>query len=135
MSAGCVGWNQELQSFFTAMEHSARATRLLDQLPGSFAPPTSARWRPFSTACRGLCYAVEVRTLRSSTRTLGPATRTVLGRIGAEWVPFDTVTLFGTPATSYAERESLDEEAPRTPPVARAHRSPIVRYIGATIPS
>jgi uncharacterized protein YecE (DUF72 family) len=48
----------------------------------------------------------------------------------AEWIPFDTVTLFQTPPTSDAERDAWAKK-PRTPlrTVALTDR-PIVRYLG-----
>ena len=54
----------------------------------------------------------------------------VLGDVGAEWVGFDTTTLFASPPTSDAEREAWSKK-PRLPRRSRAlTEHPIVRYIG-----
>ena len=54
----------------------------------------------------------------------------VLARVDAEWVPFDTVTLFQQRPTSLAERDAWMKK----PRVVRRTRAltghPIVRYIG-----
>jgi hypothetical protein len=54
----------------------------------------------------------------------------VLARAGAEWIPFDTGTLFAHRPTSFAERDAWMKK----PRVARRTRAltghPIVRYIG-----
>jgi uncharacterized protein YecE (DUF72 family) len=54
----------------------------------------------------------------------------VLGRVGAEWVTFDTTVLFGGRPMSDAEREAWAKK-PRVPRRSRALTShPVVRYIG-----
>jgi uncharacterized protein YecE (DUF72 family) len=131
------GVDEELQSFFTAMEPlGPRNHAFWIQLPGSFAPTDLGTLATFLYRLpRTYRYAVEVRHPsffddERSARQL----EQVLGRIGAEWVPFDTVTLFRTPATSYAEREAWMNK----PRVLRRSRAlterPIVRYIGRDDP-
>jgi len=59
----------------------------------------------------------------------------VLHDVGAEWVPFDTTTLFGQPPGSTAEREAWQSK-PRVPRRSRALTGhPIVRYIGRDDPA
>ena len=54
----------------------------------------------------------------------------VLGRFGAEWVPFDTTTLFASPPTSDDERDAWVKK-PRMPLRTQALTAePIVRYLG-----
>jgi uncharacterized protein YecE (DUF72 family) len=131
------GVDQELQSFFTAMEPlGPRNHAFWIQLPASFAPTDLGILATFLYRLpRTYGYAVEVRHPsffddERSARQL----EQVLGRVGAEWVPFDTVTLFRTPATSYAEREAWMKK----PRVLRRSRAltatPIVRYIGRDDP-
>jgi uncharacterized protein YecE (DUF72 family) len=124
---------EELRTFLTAMEPlGSRAHALWIQLPASFAPADLGSLASFLLrAPSAFRYAVEVRhpaffEEERSTRLL----ERVLGRVGAEWVPFDTVTLFQTPATSYGEREAWLSK-PRAPRRTRAlTQYPIVRYIG-----
>jgi uncharacterized protein YecE (DUF72 family) len=127
-----------LQSFFTAMEPlGPRNHAFWIQLPASFAPGDLGVLAAFLHGLpRSYRYAVEVRHPaffddERSARQL----EQVLGRVGAEWVPFDTVTLFRTPASSYAEREAWMKK----PRVLRRSRAltatPIVRYIGRDDPS
>jgi uncharacterized protein YecE (DUF72 family) len=50
--------------------------------------------------------------------------------VGAEWVPFDTTTLFQSPPASDAERDAWMKK-PRVPRRSRALTDrPIVRYLG-----
>ncbi|QNE19825.1 DUF72 domain-containing protein [Kribbella qitaiheensis] len=132
------GADAELQSFFTAMEPlGPRNHAFWIQLPGSFGPADLGTLATFLYRLpRSYRYAVEVRHPsffddERSARQL----EQVLGRVGAEWVLFDTVTLFGTPATSYAEREAWMKK----PRVLRRSRAltdrPIVRYIGRDDPA
>ena len=123
----------ELRTFLTAVEPlGPRIHALWIQLPASFAPNDLGSLAAFlHRAPSGYRYAVEVRhpaffEEERSARLL----EQVLGRVGAEWVPFDTVTLFQTPAGSYVEREAWMSK----PRVRRRTRAltqyPIVRYIG-----
>jgi uncharacterized protein YecE (DUF72 family) len=127
------GADGDLRTFLNAMEPlGPRAHALWIQLPASFAPTDLGSLAAFlHHAPASFRYAVEVRHPaffedERATRHL----EQVLGRVGAEWVPFDTVTLFQTPATSYGEREAWMNK-PRVPRRTRAlTQYPIVRYIG-----
>ncbi|TDU89933.1 uncharacterized protein YecE (DUF72 family) [Kribbella voronezhensis] len=127
----------DLRPFFTAMEPlGPRNHAFWIQLPASFAPADLGVIATFLYRLpRGYRYAVEVRHPsffddERSARQL----EHVLGRVGAEWIPFDTVTLFRTPASSYAERDAWMKK----PRVLRRTRAltatPIVRYIGRDDP-
>ena len=95
------------------------------RLPDRDRAPRAARPRPLDTAAAsfapsdlGTLAAFLHRLPRVPVRGGGAAPaffddarweqqlEQVLGAVGAEWVPFDTVTLFETPASSDAERES-----------------------------
>jgi uncharacterized protein YecE (DUF72 family) len=123
----------ELRSFLHAMQPlGPRAHALWIQLPASFSPSELGSLASFlHRAPSSFRYAVEVRhpaffTDDRATQQL----EQVLGRVGAEWVPFDTVTLFERPASSYGEREAWLSK-PRLPRRTRAlTQYPIVRYIG-----
>lgn len=123
----------EFRAFLTAVEPLAsRNHALWIQLPASFSPTDlGALAAFFHRAPREHRYAVEVRHPAffddpRSARLL----EDVLARVSAEWIPFDTVTLFQRPATSYAERDAWMKK----PRVVRRTRAltacPIVRYIG-----
>jgi uncharacterized protein YecE (DUF72 family) len=122
-----------LRSFLNAMEPlGPRAHALWIQLPPSFSPTELGSLAAFlHRAPSAFRYAVEVRhpaffEQERWTQQL----EQVLGRVGAEWVPFDTVTLFQTAAGSYGEREAWMTK-PRLPRRTRALTEfPIVRYIG-----
>jgi len=123
----------ELRAFLSAMQPlGPRAHALWIQLPPSFSPSELGSLASFlHRAPSAFRYAVEVRhpaffTEARATRQL----EQILDRVGAEWVPFDTVTLFETPASSYGEREAWLNK-PRVPRRTRALTEyPIVRYIG-----
>jgi uncharacterized protein YecE (DUF72 family) len=128
-----TGVDHELRTFLTAMEPlGPRNHAFWIQLPGSFAPTDLGTLAAFLHRLpRTHRYAVEVRhpaffSEERSARLL----EQVLGRVEAEWIPFDTVTLFERPATSYAERDAWMKK----PRVLRRSRAltkyPIVRYIG-----
>jgi uncharacterized protein YecE (DUF72 family) len=132
------GADQELRSFFTAMEPlGPRNHAFWIQLPASFTPSDLGVLATFLYRLpRTYRYAVEVRHPSFfDDERLARQLEQVLGRVGAEWVPFDTVTLFRTPASSYAEREAWMKK----PRVLRRSRAltdrPIVRYIGRDDPS
>ncbi|MEU7741017.1 DUF72 domain-containing protein [Nonomuraea sp. NPDC049158] len=128
-----AGADEELRAFLSAIEPLAsRAHALWVQLPGSFGPTDLGTLAGF---LRGLPptyrYAVEVRhraffdDARSERLLAG-----VLARAGAEWVPFDTTTLFQSPPTSDAERDAWTKK-PRVPRRSTALTDrPIVRYLG-----
>ncbi|MFG2060255.1 DUF72 domain-containing protein [Micromonospora sp. NPDC048871] len=128
---------EPMRAFLDAIEPlGPRAHALWVQLPRSFAPsdlPTLARFlrrMPAAHRC-----AVEVRhpeffTDPSAARKL----EAVLAQTDAEWVPFDTTTLFAEPPTSDAERDAWTKK-PRTPLRTRALTDrPIVRYLGRDDP-
>jgi uncharacterized protein YecE (DUF72 family) len=125
--------DEELRAFLAAMGPlGPRNHALWIQLPASFAPTDLGALAAFLHRAPSTCrYAVEVRHRaffeeERSARLL----EQVLARVDAEWVPFDTVTLLQTPATSYGEREAWLNK-PRVP--RRTHaltEHPIVRYIG-----
>ncbi|WP_433514236.1 DUF72 domain-containing protein [Nonomuraea sp. CA-143628] len=128
-----AGADEELRAFLSAIEPlESRAHALWVQLPGSFAPTDLGTLAGF---LRGLPpsyrYAVEVRHRAffddaRSVRLL----EGVLARAGAEWVPFDTTTLFQSPPTSDAERDAWTKK-PRVPRRSTALTDrPIVRYLG-----
>ncbi|GAA1638757.1 DUF72 domain-containing protein [Kribbella alba] len=128
-----TGVDDELRTFLTAMEPlGPRNHAFWIQLPGSFASTDLGTLAAFLQRLpRAHRYAVEVRhpaffSEERSARLL----EQVLGRVEAEWIPFDTVTLFDRPATSYAERDAWMKK-PRV--LRRSHaltKYPIVRYIG-----
>jgi len=128
---GDVG--EELRGFLTAIEPlGPRAHALWVQLPASFAPADvgalAAFLRRLPSAYR---YAVEVRhrAFFEDARAERLLERVLTGA-GAEWIPFDTTTLFASPPTSDAEREAWTKK-PRVPYRSRALTDrPVVRYIG-----
>jgi uncharacterized protein YecE (DUF72 family) len=131
------GTDAEVAIFLSALEPlGPRVHAFWIQLPASFSPGDLGTLASFLYRLpRAHQYAVEVRhpaffEEERATRSL----EHVLGRVGAEWIPFDTVTLFGRPATSLAEREAWMNK----PRVARRIQAltarPIVRYIGRDDP-
>ncbi|GAA0945460.1 DUF72 domain-containing protein [Nonomuraea longicatena] len=123
----------ELTAFLDAVEPlGSREHALWVQLPGSFGPGDLGVLAGFLRQLpEGRRVAVEVRhrDFFTDDRTAARLEH-VLGAVGAEWVPFDTVALFQQPPTSDAEREAWTKK-PRLPRRARALTGwPIVRYIG-----
>jgi uncharacterized protein YecE (DUF72 family) len=127
------GIDEELRSFLHAIEPlGPRAHALWVQLPASFAPADVGALAAFLRGLpRSHRYAVEVRHRAffedaRSERLL----EQVLAGVGAEWVPFDTTTLFQSPPASDAERDAWMKK-PRMPRRSRALTDrPIVRYLG-----
>lgn len=125
--------DSDLREYLAAIEPlGPRLHTLWIQLPSSFGPTDLGALASFlHHAPRSYRYAVEVRhpAFFSDDRSARQLEQ-VLGRVEAEWIPFDTVTLFQRPAGSYAEREAWLNK----PRVARRTRAltanPIVRYIG-----
>jgi uncharacterized protein YecE (DUF72 family) len=128
-----AGDHEELRSFLHAIEPlGPRAHALWVQLPGSFGP---ARLDALAGFLRRLPrthrYAVEVRHRAffddpRSERLL----EDVLTAAGAEWIPFDTTTLFTGRPASDAERDAWTRK-PRLPRRSRALTGrPIVRFLG-----
>lgn len=124
---------EELRAFLTAIEPlGPRAQTLWVQLPAAFGPADvgalSAFLRRLPAAHR---YAVEVRhrAFFEDARAERLLERVLTGA-RAEWIPFDTTTLFATPPTTDAEREAWTKK-PRVPYRSRALTDrPVVRYIG-----
>jgi uncharacterized protein YecE (DUF72 family) len=125
-----VGADDELAGFLDAIEPLGPRTHALWlQLPGSFGPSDVPDLAGFLRRLpRSHRYAVEVRH-RAFFDDAG-GLEGVLARVGAEWVPFDTVAFFQRPPATEAERETWTRK-PRMPrrSVALTDR-PIVRYLG-----
>ncbi|GAA4573208.1 DUF72 domain-containing protein [Planotetraspora kaengkrachanensis] len=127
------GADEELRTFLDAIEPlGPRAHALWIQLPGSFGPADLGGLAGFLRRLpRTYRYAVEVRhrAFFDDRRSEGLLER-VLAGVGAEWIPFDTVTLFRSPPTSDAERDAWGKK-PRVPRrTAALTDRPIVRYLG-----
>jgi uncharacterized protein YecE (DUF72 family) len=128
-----TGADEPLRAFLEAMEPlGARTHALWVQLPGSFGPNDLGALAAFLRRLpQEHRYAVEVRHRaffedERSERLL----ERVLAGVDAEWVPFDTTTLFAGPPTSDAERDAWTKK-PRVPRRSRAlTERPIVRYLG-----
>lgn len=127
------GVTAELREFLdTVAPLGPRLHALWIQLPSSFGPGDLGALALFFRGLpAGLPVAVEVRHpdffLDSAA---AEQLERVLGRVGAEWVPFDTTVLFAVPAVSAAEYEARAKK-PRLPRRMRALTdAPIVRYHG-----
>ncbi|GAA1604593.1 DUF72 domain-containing protein [Kribbella hippodromi] len=123
----------ELRNFLHAIEPlGPRNHAVWIQLPASFAPTDLGTLAAFlHQAPRDHSYAVEVRH-RAFFDEPQAATNLerVLARVNAEWIPFDTGTLFAHRPTSFAERDAWMKK-PRVTRRTRALTAhPIVRYIG-----
>jgi uncharacterized protein YecE (DUF72 family) len=126
-----------MRAFLAAIEPlGPRAHTLWIQLPPSFAPGDLGALAGFMRRLpRQYRYAVEVRhrAFFADPRWEGELER-VLATIGAEWVPFDTTVLFGTPPVTEAERGAWQHK-PRVPRRTRALTDrPVVRYLGRDDP-
>jgi uncharacterized protein YecE (DUF72 family) len=123
----------ELRAFLSAIEPLAdRNHALWIQLPASFSPSALGSLAGFlHHAPRNHQYAVEVRhpAFFDDPRAAGQLQQ-VLSRVGAEWIPFDTVTLFGRPPTSHAERDAWSKKPRVRRRLQALTAHPIVRYIG-----
>jgi uncharacterized protein YecE (DUF72 family) len=127
------GVEVELRAFLSAIEPLAERNHALwIQLPAAFSPTDLGTLAAFlHQAPRDYRYAVEVRhpAFFDDARAAGQLEQ-VLARANAEWIPFDTVTLFARRPTSYAERDAWMKK----PRVVRRTRAltarPSVRYIG-----
>jgi uncharacterized protein YecE (DUF72 family) len=127
------GADEELGSFLRAIEPlGPRAHALWVQLPASFAPSDLGALAAFLRRLPGSHrYAVEVRhrAFFEDPRAEGRLEQVLTG-VGAEWIPFDTTTLFQSRPTSDAERDAWMKK-PRVPRRSRALTGrPIVRYLG-----
>jgi uncharacterized protein YecE (DUF72 family) len=125
-----AGAGEDLRIFLDALEPlGPRAHAFWIQLPGSFTPADvgvlAGFLRRLPAAHR---YAVEVRHPAFFTEP-GPL-EDALATVAAEWVPFDTTTLFRRPPSSDTERDAWTKK-PRMPLRTRALTDrPIVRYLG-----
>ena len=124
---------EPLRAFLAAIEPlGPRAHALWIQLPPSFSP---AGLGALSDFLGGLpseyryCVEVRHRAFFDDPRSSQQLERT-LGSVGAEWLTFDTTTLFDGSPVSAAEREAWTKKPrlPRRPQALTSH--PIVRYIG-----
>ncbi|MGW0047362.1 DUF72 domain-containing protein [Nocardia cyriacigeorgica] len=127
------GADAELRTFLDAIEPLGPRTHALwIQLPGSFGPTDLGALAAFLRGLPpGYRVAVEVRHSAFFTDE-APARQLerVLARVDAEWIPFDTTTLFAQPPASDGEREAWGKK-PRLPRRLRALTEyPIVRYHG-----
>jgi len=127
------GAEADLDSFLTAIEPlGPRIHALWVQLPASFAPTDLGVLAGFLRRLpRQYRYAVEVRhpAFFTEDRAAGQL-EYVLNRLGAEWIPFDTTTLFAAGPRSPGEREAWGKK-PRLPRRDSALTEyPIVRYHG-----
>ncbi|WP_378525025.1 DUF72 domain-containing protein [Nonomuraea harbinensis] len=127
------GADEPLREFLDAIEPlGSRTHALWIQLPGSFGPGDLGTLAAFLHRLpQSYRYAVEVRhkAFFEDARAVR-SLEGVLGRAGAEWVPFDTVTLFETPPATDAERDAWVKK-PRVPRRSAALTDrPIVRYLG-----
>lgn len=123
----------EFRSFLSAIEPlGPRNHAVWIQLPAAFSPTDLGALAAFlHQAPRDYRYAVEVRHRAFFDDPAAAANlERVLARVDAEWIPFDTGTLFARRPTSFAERDAWMKK----PRVARRTRAltafPIVRYIG-----
>ena len=128
---------EPLRAFLAAIEPlGPRVHALWIQLPPSFGPAGLGALDGFLHRLpREHRYCVEVRhrAFFADPHWELQLERT-LGDVGAEWVPFDTTVLFGSPPASDAEREAWRNK-PRVARRARALTAcPIVRYIGRDDP-
>ncbi|WP_369028364.1 DUF72 domain-containing protein, partial [Nocardia farcinica] len=101
------GADAELRTFLDAIEPLGPRTHALwIQLPGSFGPTDLGVLAAFLRVLPpGYRVAVEVRHSAFFTDE-APARQLerVLARVDAEWIPFDTTTLFAQPPASDGER-------------------------------
>jgi uncharacterized protein YecE (DUF72 family) len=127
------GAEADLAAFLSAIEPLGPRTHALwVQLPASFTPTDLGALAGFLRRLPAQYrFAVEVRhpAFFSEDRA-AKQLEYVLNRVGAEWIPFDTTTLFAARPTSPGEREAWSKK-PRLP--RRDHaltEFPIVRYHG-----
>ena len=130
--------DEPLRAFLTAVEPlGPRAHALWIQLPPSFGPAGLGALAGFLRRLpREHRYCVEVRDRAFFTdQRAEQQLERVLADAGAEWVPFDTTVLYGSPPRSAAEREAWTKK-PRLPRRSRALTAhPVVRYIGTDDPA
>jgi uncharacterized protein YecE (DUF72 family) len=122
-----------LGSFLDVMEPlGSRIHALWVQLPGSFGPAdvgALARFLRRLPPSHRHCVEVRHRAFFEDPRAERLLER-VLAGTGAEWVPFDTTTLFRDRPSTDAERDAWTKK-PRVPRRSAALTDrPIVRYLG-----
>ena len=124
---------RELREFLGVIEPLGERARTLSvQLPGSFGPNDLGVLRSFlaglPTSHR---YGVEVRhPAFFQPGATSERLEVLLAEHRAEWISFDTTTLFSAPAASPAEQEGWAQK-PRLPRRATAlGDEPVVRYVG-----
>jgi uncharacterized protein YecE (DUF72 family) len=125
--------DEPLRAFLAAVEPlGPRAHALWIQLPPTFSPAELGALDGFlGRLPREHRYCVEVRhrAFFDDPRA-GQRLERALAAVGAEWLTFDTTTLFDGSPASAAEREAWTKK-PRLPRRTRALTShPVVRYIG-----
>ncbi|HLK75675.1 MAG TPA: DUF72 domain-containing protein [Streptosporangiaceae bacterium] len=128
---------EPLRAFLAAVEPlGERAHALWVQLPPSFGPADTGALAGFLRRLpqrHRYCVEVRHRAFFTDPRSEQELER-ALGAVGAEWVPFDTTVLFGSPPVTEAEREAWRNK-PRVPRRSRALTAyPIVRYLGRDDP-
>jgi uncharacterized protein YecE (DUF72 family) len=127
-----------LRAFLAAVEPlGPRAHALWIQLPPSFSPADLGALAGFLRRLpREYQYCAEVRHRAFFDEPQsGQQLEQALATVGAEWVTFDTTTLFDGAPASAAEREAWTKK-PRLPRRTRALTArPVVRYIGRDDPA
>jgi uncharacterized protein YecE (DUF72 family) len=128
----------EVDSFIHRLEPlGARAEQLSIQLPPSFGPGdlgALAAFLPSLPAAHR--YAVEVRHPRFFDGSApGRALHRLLADHGAEWITFDTTTMFATRPTSQAERDAWSNKPRVAPRFEALGDHPVVRYLGRDDPA
>ncbi len=123
----------ELREFLDVIEPLGdRACTLSVQLPGSFGPNDLGVLDAFLRGLPG-SHRVGVELRHPAFFQPGATTdrlESMLAGHGAEWISFDTTTLFAAPATSPAEQDGWAKK-PRLPRRTTAlGDEPIVRYVG-----
>ena len=132
----------EVQEFLELLAPlGSRAEQLSVQLPASFGPPDLGALATFvrrlpALGAEGHRIAVEVRHPAFFDGSVARSTLArVLADVGGEWIVLDSTTLFESPPTSDAERETWARK-PRLPVHRKAVSDrPVVRFIGRDDPA
>jgi uncharacterized protein YecE (DUF72 family) len=123
----------EVTSFAHRLEPlGERAGMLSIQLPASFGPGDLGALAAFLPRLPGgHRYAVEVRHPRFfDGSAAGRALQALLTGHGAEWITFDTTTLFRERPSSEAERDAWANKPRVAPRFEALGDHPVVRYLG-----
>ena len=124
---------EPVRAFLNVIEPlGTRVHALWVQLPPSFGPADLRALAAFLHRMpRTYRYAVEVRhRVFFETRQWEQNLSSLLNDFGAEWVNFDSTTMFASPPTTDAEREAWMKK-PRLPRRAHALTAhPVMRFIG-----